>query len=277
MKSRQQITEIIRDGWIDKWELENDRSPHYVSFIKTQDIKSQGSKSRTPDFASPGQDRDLLSTNERHFFYRLRFSKKFASIKEQFPLLPLERAAAIAKQLNLRYSTYPYTSNVQVVMTSDFYCIALNGQKVVYSIKDEVAHEKLSAKQQQNVDNKLKIERAFWETQGVKWHLIKSRTLKNVFTQNLEQLFPAYELKLPLSMLLSRWLKCLQQTIENNHSIALRDAVETISQTLSISYPDSVFIFQHCVWHKKILVDLHKRLRFECLISEFNLRVNPNV
>ncbi|MCG6331358.1 hypothetical protein K6U36_05820 [Vibrio alginolyticus] len=72
MKRRKKITHTVRDKWIEDWKRENQLSPHYVSFIKTQDIKSCGSKSRTPDFAEPRQDRDLLSTNERHFFYRLR-------------------------------------------------------------------------------------------------------------------------------------------------------------------------------------------------------------
>jgi len=121
MKTRQKITDKIRDGWIKKWELENERSAHYVSFIKTQDIKSLGSKSRTPDFAEPGQDRDLLSTNERHFFYRMRYSNKFVWIKEQFPLLPIERAEAIAKSLGIRYPTYPrITMNYKSCLESIF-------------------------------------------------------------------------------------------------------------------------------------------------------------
>ena len=105
MKRRRQITRKIRDGWIDNWETKNCQSPFYFSFIKTQDIKSYGSKARVPDFDERSQDRDLLSTNERLFFYRLRFSKRFVWIKEQFPLLPLSRAIAVAKELKLRYTT----------------------------------------------------------------------------------------------------------------------------------------------------------------------------
>ncbi|MGK0272607.1 MAG: hypothetical protein ACI88H_003280 [Cocleimonas sp.] len=111
MKRRINITHALRDRWIERWKLENQRSPHWVSFIKSQDIKSLGSKSRTPDFAEPGQDRDLLSTNERHFFYRLRFSGEFLWIKEQCPLLPIERSIAIAKQLDIRHPTYTNSIN----------------------------------------------------------------------------------------------------------------------------------------------------------------------
>jgi len=277
MKKRADITHVLRDKWIADWELQNERSPHYVSFIKTQDIKSQGSKSRTPDFAEAGQDRDLLSTNERHFFYRLRFSKKFVSIKEQFPLLPIKRSVAIAKQLGVKHPTYPYSSNVEVVMTSDFYCRTILGEEVVYSIKDAASDDKLTPKQQKNIDNKLKIECAYWESKGVKWRLIKSYTLKSVFTQNLEQLFPAYELKPLLSVYRERWIQCFAMSINQELDQPLRVAIEAISKTLSISYFDSVHILHHCLWHKKIIADLQKLLRFECLISEFNFRVNQDV
>ncbi len=137
MKSRRdRITATIRDGWIRDWNLQNKRSPHFVPFLKTQDIKSQGSKSRTPDFAEKGQDRDFYSTNERHFLYRIRFSNQFLWIKEQYPLLPLAKTISIAKALDVRHPTYPYTSNVHFIMTTDFYCRTIWGEEVAYSIKD---------------------------------------------------------------------------------------------------------------------------------------------
>jgi len=60
MKRRQNITREVRDGWVRKFEKLNKHSRLYYSFITTQDIKSMGSKSRTPDFEERGQDRDLL-------------------------------------------------------------------------------------------------------------------------------------------------------------------------------------------------------------------------
>ena len=160
MKKRKGITKKVRDGWIEQWELDNSQSPLYFSFIKTQDIKSYGSKARVPDFCDDSQDRNLLSTNERLFFYRLRFSKRFVWIKEQYPLLPLARAMAVAKELKLKYPTYPYTSNIEVVMTSDFYCQDFTGQQYVYSIKDEKQFKKATERQKRNIEEKLKIDQS---------------------------------------------------------------------------------------------------------------------
>ncbi|MGI2920645.1 TnsA endonuclease N-terminal domain-containing protein [Vibrio diabolicus] len=273
MKRRQKITHTIRDKWIDNWKCENERSSHYVSFIKTQDIKSLGSKSRTPDFAEPGQDRNFLSTNERHFFYRLRFSMKYALIFEQYPLLSVERAMAIAKKLGVRYPTYPYSGNVPVVMTSDFYCVTICGEKVVYAIKDEDAYLAKTEKQRQNEDNKLKIEKIFWESQGVAWHLIRSGELKNIFTQNLEQLFRAYNLNVEKSLLVPSWLKHFAEQIESSQQHQLYVVLEQVSNRLGLSFFDSILIFQHCVWHRKIIVDLSNQLiRYEKSVEELNIK-----
>lgn len=274
MKRRTDITHELRDKWIESWKLENKRSPHWVSFAKTQDIKSSGSKSRTPDFAEPGQDRDLFSTNERHFFYRLRFTGDFLWIKEQCPLLPLERSIAIAKQLDVRHPTYPYTANVQAVMTSDFYCRTILGEEIVYSIKDSDAYEKLTERQKGNVEIKQKLERIFWESQGVKWRLIMSKDIKKIFSQNLEQLFSFYSLDLKLTILLPRWLSSFETLIKHNNDISLSDLISELAEQMNLRYQDSVAIFQHCIWHKKIIADLNQLLRFEKSVAEFQLRVN---
>lgn len=274
MKRRVDITHALRDRWIEIWKLENQRSPHWVSFIKSQDMKSSGSKSRTPDFAEPGQDRDLLSTNERHFFYRLRFSGELLWIKEQYPLLSLERSAAIAKQLGVRHPTYPYTANVQVVMTSDFYCRSIIGNKIVYSIKDSEAYKKLTKRQKANLEIKLKIEQVFWESQGVKWHLIMSEDIKTIFSQNLEQLFSFYSIDLKLTILLPRWLSNFESLIKDHDDISLSDLISELADQINLSYQDSVAIFEHCIWHKKIIADLNQLLRFEKSVAEFQLRVN---
>lgn len=278
MKSRNRITNKIRDGWVERWKLENKQSAHYVSFIKTQDLKSKGSKSRTPDFNEPGQDRDLLSTNERHFFYRLRFSNQFVWIKEQYPLLSLERAVAIAKELGIRYPTYPYTSSVKVVMTTDFYCRHINGEQVAYSIKDVKAHEKLTETQKQNVENKQKIEKVFWESQGVKWHLIMSDSIKTTFSQNLEQLYPSYSIGLPLSILLPRWLGRIDFAIKEKPQTRFSEALNSLAGEFGINYTDCVSMFLHSVWHRKIYANLsEKLLRFESSSADLGLRVSTDV
>lgn len=274
MKRRRQITRKIRDGWIDRWKADNAQSSLYFSFIKTQDIKSKGSKARVPDFDEGSQDRDLLSTNERLFFYRLRFSKRFVWIKEQYPLLPLSRAMAVARELKLKYPTYPYTSNVEVVMTSDFYCQDITGQQYVYSIKDEKQFAKATDKQKKNIEAKLKIERVFWESQEVKWFLILSSSIKNTFSQNLGQLIASHQISPLLTVLKERWLTLFKQELTSGYSKRLSDSIKVTAQQLNITYEDAVELFQYCVWHRKIKAALSDvRLRFEYSPERLGLEV----
>jgi len=275
MKRRQNITIKIRNGWIERWKLDNSQSSLYFSFIKTQDIKSYGSKARVPDFFDDSQDRNLLSTNERLFFYRLRFSKRFVWIKEQYPLLPLERAMAVGKRLKLKYPTYPYTSNVEVVMTSDFYCQDITGQQYVYSIKDVKQFKKATERQRQNIEVKLKIEKVFWESQGVKWFLILSDSIKNIFSQNLGQIIASNKLSPLLEVLKHRWLTVFNKALNNGYGERLCDLMVVTVQKLSITYEDAVELFQYCVWHRKIKASLSTvRLHFEYSAESLGLEVS---
>ncbi|QYJ86909.1 TnsA endonuclease N-terminal domain-containing protein [Shewanella mesophila] len=275
MKRRQNITREVRDGWVRKFEKLNKHSRLYYSFITTQDIKSMGSKSRTPDFEERGQDRDLLSTNERMFFYRLRFSKKFVSIKEQYPLLPLERVIGVAKQLGVRYPTYPYSRSVEVVMTSDFVCKTLSGKLVVYSIKDTKAFKNLSEAQRKNLDNKLKIEKAFWESKGATWYLILSEQIKTIFAQNLEQLFPSCSLSVKLQIFHPRWLQLFSKKGLSYKKQRLSELVTAIALELGISYQESVEICQFCIWNKHIKANLSSiKLRYELSLEQLGCDVN---
>ncbi len=274
MKKRKNITRLIRDGWIERWETENRQSHLYYSFLKTQDIKSYGSKARVPDFFDDSQDRNLLSTNERLFFYRLRFSKRFVWIKEQYPLLPLSRAIAVANELKLKYPTYPYTANVEVVMTSDFYCQDVTGQQYVYSIKDVKQFKKSTERQKQNIEAKLKIEKLFWESQGVKWFLILSDSIKNIFSQNLGQIIASYKLPPLLEVLKPRWLKEFKKALKNGSDESLSELMDVTAQKLNITYKDAVELFQHCVWHREIKASLSTiRLHFEYSAESLGLQV----
>jgi len=279
MKKRKNITHVLRDSWIENWQTENQRSQHYLSFIKTQDLKSMGSKSRTPDYERPGQDRNLLSTNERLFFISLLYSHKITWIKEQYPLLSIERAMAVAKALELRYPTYPYSANVPVVMTTDFYCGTIYGTRVAYSIKDERVlgpSSELSERQVENLEAKQKIEKITWRTDDVNWHLISSKSIKTIFNRNLEKLAPYIKLDLEYELLLPMWLKRFSLYISNYPIATFRDTFDYTAQAISVAYDAIISMFQHAVWHRIILVDLNKPLHYEKSISGYKLAVDTH-
>jgi len=268
------VTHALRNEWIENWKKVNEKSPYYFSFLKTQDIKSYGSKSRTPSHEVIGQDLNLLSANERLFYYQLLFDNKITWVKEQYPLLELERVMLMAKKLNIRYPTYPSSASVEVVMTSDFYCGNIFGKENVYSIKDVRAFAPdVTERKKKNLIDKEKIQRAFWETQEVKYHLILSSSIKNTFTQNLEMLAPSIHLDLQDEIILDRWASSFKSNLNADSNIRLSQLLTDVSNQTGIPYQDSISLFHYCLWHKHIKANLNIPLFLEKSVSQFELEV----
>jgi hypothetical protein len=274
MKRSQNITHYSVENKIKRWERMTFGSNHHIPYIKTQDIKSNGSKNRSPDFENAGRDRDYLSVNEGLYYLMLMFNPRITWIKEQYPLLPWERAQYIAKELSLRYPTYPFTSAVPIVMTSDFYCGTIFGGEVVYSIKDR--REFLDPKKKKNVENKQKIEKAFWESQGINWYLILDNQIKTPFTQNLEQIAPGIILNSPISFIFPRWLNALKQFLPQFREQKLADVIARLAEISEIEYEESISCFHHAVWHRHLYINLNCRIEYIMTLEELGVAIRAD-
>lgn len=272
-KSTKNITVAKRNKRIKKWEADNAKGSKYIPFIDPRDIRSDGSKGRVPDYENKGQDKRVLSTNENLYAYILMFDDRILWSKEQYPLLPIERSIAIAKRLKIRHPKYPGT-NVDAVMTSDFYCGKFDGNEVVYSIKDDEKIKSLTDRQKKNLENKEKIQRAFWESLGIKYHLIHSSTYKkSIFARNLVKLAKSLKISFELELIRKRWLKSFSINLRNTRERRLSFLLNATSESMGIEYHQSVSLFNHCLWHKLIKANLNIPLRFENLVSDFDIQV----
>ena len=272
MKKRNDITIKIRDGWIKDWREKNAQDTGYYSFLTTQDVKSDGSKNRSPDFENPHRDRNFLSLNECLYYLVLLFDPRIKTIKEQYPLLEVERTQYIAKELGLRHSTYPFSRNVPIVMTSDFLCDTVYRKQVVYSVKDERAFddEELKDEFQKN----QKIEKAFWTTQNIGWHLIRSKEIKNIFTENLEKIVVDLRLGDELSLVFNQWIMFIINNWSKHYFEPTIHLFDKTSTLFGISYEQAISLFQHAVWHRYIKMDLRKLLNYRLSPSELGANLN---
>jgi hypothetical protein len=272
MKKRTDITIKVRDGWIDQWKKKNAQGNGYYSFITTQDIKSEGSKNRSPDFEHPHRDRNFLSLNESFFYLMLLFDPRITSIKEQYPLLEVERTQYIAKELGLKHPTYPYSRNVPVVMTSDFFCETIFRKQVVYSVKDERAfvEDELKVKYQKN----QVIEKTFWESQGTNWHLIRSDQIKNIFSENLEKIIVDLRLNDELTLMFNQWIMFVMSHWLKFNIEPITHLFDKTVSLFDVSYEQATSLFQHAIWHRFLKVDLRKRLNYRYSLSDLGASLN---
>jgi len=271
MKRSQNITQHSVDNKVKKWELLTSKLNTHIPYIKTQDIKSNGSKNRSPDFENPGKDRDFLSINESLFYLHLLFDKRITWIKEQYPLLPVKRAQYFATQLDFRYPTYPYSNSVPVVMTSDFYCGTIFGDEVVYSIKSTKEIENTNERKRRNTVQKQKIEQIFWRAKGVKWHLILDTQIKTVFASNLEMLAPSLQLKDPLQWIFPRWFKVALNALPHFIDEKCADFISHTAKATDLTFEQANVCFHHALWHQQITANLHVPLDYAKTLNELGV------
>ena len=155
----------------------------YKPWITIHDLASKGVVSRVPG-RTTGRIHHLLSKNETAFFYILDASERTSDIREQYPLLPVTETVEIADQLGIRHprnnsSKYPY------VMTTDFLITTGKGN-VARSVKlsSELGKDR--------VQEKLEIERVYWERRGVEWRIVTEKEVDFQKARNLEWIYRSW-------------------------------------------------------------------------------------
>ncbi len=87
--------------------------PAYLPCISIHDFLSRGIVSRIAGYKTK-RIHHFLSRNELNYFFLLEWSGKVLNIREQFPLIDMELATAIVRQIGVSYpsdniTVFPYT------------------------------------------------------------------------------------------------------------------------------------------------------------------------
>lgn len=147
----------------------------YIPFIQAHDNKvaSKGWLTRHLGWKTK-RIHHTLSNHERMYLYFLEWVDEVVDIREQFPLLPLERTQEIAHQLGIKHA---HVDGVPVVMTTDF-VITLKTSK---GLIDIVRTVKPASKLTKRTLELFEIEKRFFMEQGISWGII----LGNQFPKEL--------------------------------------------------------------------------------------------
>ncbi len=168
---------------------------------------------------------ELLSRGEMYFWYMLRFRDDVLEIREQFPL-DLETTVALAHFYGIRHP-----KDTRTRMTSDFLVDYADGHQEVFSVKNS----RESLNRSERCREKLFLEQKYWESQGVKFHI--------VFTEDIDILYA------------------------NNIRVCSYFYHES-------SVYDHISLLKHMIINKEITVDLHQRLDMAGLLDRYREEVN---
>ncbi|NMZ32832.1 TnsA endonuclease N-terminal domain-containing protein [Pseudomonas proteolytica] len=243
----------------------------YVPWLRVQDVPSIG-RSHKIQGVKIDRIHHLLSDLERSYFLVCEFSEDVVDIREQYPLLPSERAQAIAKSIDVRYPRYPRTT-LPYVMTTDFLLTVkdLNGnfKSVARTVK---YRSDLVGKGSKRTLEKLEIEKRFWQSQGVDWKIVTDEFFTRDLIKNLG-LIRKYS-KLPRDLmkvsLHSNFIDCLANS--RDYPWTLATCLRKIASLLPISYIDAQAIFFYLVWNKVLKIDLvSSPLHLTGLVPDFEV------
>jgi len=146
---------------------------YYLPWLRVQDGGSLGFLCRPPGWTT-GRTHHLLSKHERNYFYILDWASCVVDIREQYPLLPLDRTLEIAERLRIKHPTDPH-SKEPVVMTSDFLIDWITDDGVIQKIRTVKPSDQLEFNR---VIEKFEIERTFWEEQNFDWGIVTEQEIK---------------------------------------------------------------------------------------------------
>ncbi|WP_225218982.1 TnsA endonuclease N-terminal domain-containing protein [Fictibacillus norfolkensis] len=155
----------------------------YLPFIQAHDNKvaSEGWLTRHLGWKTQ-RIHHTLSSHERKYLYFLEWIDTVVDIREQFPLLPLNRTEEIAKQLGIKHA---HVDGVPVVMTTDFLITLRTSQGLI----DIVRTVKPASKLTKRTLELFEIERRFFVEQGIDWGIVTEQRMPDIFISNVEWMY----------------------------------------------------------------------------------------
>ncbi|WP_372661328.1 TnsA endonuclease N-terminal domain-containing protein [Cohnella sp.] len=230
----------------------------YTPFIQAHDnkIASEGWLARHKGWKTE-RIHHTLSDHERKYLYYCEWLDGVIDIREQWPLLPIEKTIEIAKQLGIKHANIDGTP---MVMTTDFRltCKTKDGTRdVIRTIKP---CEKLDGRTLELFE----IERIYFAEQGIDWCIITENKIPATLVKNIEWLSEAKYLETRPSVdeelitLVSDGL--LEVFLKDNGQTSLTKLCLRTDKDYALVRGTCMFILQHLLANKRWGTDMSSRI-----------------
>ncbi len=157
------------------------RGAAYTPWLNIHDVGSNGVSSRINGWTT-SRIHHLLSRGETANFYVFDYAKQVVDIREQFPLLPIEKTIAIAERLGVRHPSDPKTRS-PVVMTTDFLLTIRNGLNETEVARTVKPSNELASSR--GIE-KFAIELEYWKARKTNWGIICEDRVTKTVARNIE-------------------------------------------------------------------------------------------
>ncbi len=229
------------------------RGKDYKPWITIQDFPSVGRASRAPGWKSD-RPHHLMSDWESRLFYIFEWSKEVQDIREQYPLLDLDLAMEIAKEMEIKYPVNR-KNNTPYVLTTDFMLTVEQDNKSVQIARTFKTTKELGKKR---TIEKLELERRYWQKHNIDWAIVTEQEISTTFASNIQWIHSDYHWKLSEEQnnencyYLSNILK---ERLSSNKS-KISAITTALDKDMNLEIGTCLSLFKHLVSRKEIVVDM---------------------
>jgi hypothetical protein len=191
-----------------------------------------------------------MSNYETSLFYLLDWSDNVTDIREQYPLSDLPGAIEIAEKAQIRYPFDP-RSGFPYVLTSDFRIETPSGTEMI-------AVKPSSELAKPRVREKLEIERRYWVSHNIKWHIVTEHEIDVNKARNIEWLAQARNLA-DFGMDISAQNACIVFFIVSypHYLDFLERLFSETEQKFGLSAGMGLNVYKYLAYHKRIHIDIN--------------------
>jgi hypothetical protein len=204
----------------------------------------------------------LLSDGELWAYLILQMQDNVLDIREQFPLLPIERTLTIADELNIIHPPrYKSDLNEKTVITSDFNLLVKKEdgvKEIIRTLKTKDDYEEIRTQE------KLFIEKEYWSQKGIDWGVILHNEEDKVIGRNIYSIYQDYfwndamefsneDLKWLIYKFKDRLIQCNMEVLKT---------ASDFEKVMEWQEGEGLSFFKYLITHKEVKVDFRKKFNY---------------
>lgn len=272
----------LNEAKIQRWLAEGrgtGQGRSYLPWLTVRDLSSDGNSHRVLGRVSD-RVHHLFSNIEYAHFLVFDFDKNTRDIREQFPLDRLH-TLALAKRLGYKHPRQP-GSDAWMVMTTDL--VVTSEENGVLSHKAYAIKEK-KARSNNRVQEKLAIERAYWQSQGIAFDVLDETDAPRAYLRSLDWLSGAHDLTRLIEpspgFFLDTARSLMASIVEQScSSLPLTHLCTNLDAKQNIPPGSHLLLAKHLIATRTLTTDLGRPQVWKAPVSAFsvgNLLVSPTV
>ncbi|WP_018932289.1 heteromeric transposase endonuclease subunit TnsA [Gracilibacillus lacisalsi] len=226
----------------------------YKPWLTIHDVPSRGNSSRIKGWKT-GRNHHFFSNIERNYFYLLEWSEAVLDVREQFPL-NRTKTLEIAENKGIKHIK-DNKNNTFIPVTTD----------VVITIRrnNQVQSEAISIKPSEHLEDndvldKLEIEREYWKQQEINWLIVTERDLPSNLTRNIQWIHPFRIIEKEQVELANTFLKYLNDTYNKNQIVSIFDLITAFEEDYILNAGTGVNYFRYLLANKVVSINMNEKL-----------------